>query len=136
MCLGGSDLRTLPRRRFASSNPEDLVTAPPLPGCGSARPMANRAADSVSPAAPQRLRNRRPLLAAVPEVVSGIGVADIFIATICSLVICEQAQTQELALALRTRKIVAPFRSAITADVKPVILLFNNTANGTSVHWL
>lgn len=71
----------------------------------------------------------------VPEVVSGIGVADIFTATICSLVICEP-KLKNSHWPCAQRKIVAPFRSAVTADVKPVILLFNNTANGTSVHWL
>jgi CBS domain containing-hemolysin-like protein len=75
-----------------------------------------------------------PLLAAgLPEsVVPGIGaVAGIFLATIFSMVIGELVPKNfALALPLATAKIVVPFQALFTAVFKPVILLFNNTANG------
>ncbi|WP_411731244.1 hemolysin family protein [Paeniglutamicibacter sp.] len=77
---------------------------------------------------------RGPLLGAgVPEaVVPGIGaVVGIFIATVFSMVIGELVPKNfALALPLATAKVVVPFQAAFTAVFKPVILLFNNTANG------
>jgi CBS domain containing-hemolysin-like protein len=76
---------------------------------------------------------RGPLLAAgIPEaVVPGIGaVAGIFIATIFSMVIGELVPKNfALALPLATAKVVVPFQTLFTSVFKPVILLFNNTAN-------
>lgn len=76
---------------------------------------------------------RSPLLAAgLPEtVVPGVGaVAGIFIATVFSMVIGELVPKNfALALPLATAKLVIPFQAAFTAVFKPVILLFNNTAN-------
>lgn len=75
-----------------------------------------------------------PLLAAgLPAaVVPGIGaVAGIFLATIFSMVIGELVPKNfALALPLATAKVVIPFQALFTAVFKPVILLFNNTANG------
>jgi CBS domain containing-hemolysin-like protein len=74
-----------------------------------------------------------PLLAVgLPSgVVPGIGaVAGIFIATVFSMVIGELVPKNfALALPLATAKIVVPFQTVFTAVFKPVILLFNNTAN-------
>lgn len=74
-----------------------------------------------------------PLTAAgLPEaVVPGIGaVAGIFLATIFSMVIGELVPKNfALALPLATAKVVIPFQALFTAVFKPVILLFNNTAN-------
>jgi CBS domain containing-hemolysin-like protein len=74
-----------------------------------------------------------PLLAAgLPEaIVPGIGaVAGIFIATVFSMVIGELVPKNfALALPLATAKLVVPFQAVFTAVFKPVILLFNNTAN-------
>jgi CBS domain containing-hemolysin-like protein len=76
---------------------------------------------------------RGPLLAAgLPDgVVPGIGaVAGIFIATVFSMVIGELVPKNfALALPLATAKLVVPFQAFFTAVFKPVILLFNNTAN-------
>jgi CBS domain containing-hemolysin-like protein len=75
-----------------------------------------------------------PLLAAgLPAaVMPGIGaVAGIFLATIFSMVIGELVPKNfALALPLATAKVVVPFQALFTAVFKPVILLFNNTANG------
>ena len=75
-----------------------------------------------------------PLTAAgLPEaVVPGIGaVTGIFLATIFSMVIGELVPKNfALALPLATAKVVIPFQALFTAVFKPVILLFNNTANG------
>jgi CBS domain containing-hemolysin-like protein len=74
-----------------------------------------------------------PLLAAgLPEaVVPGIGaVVGIFIATVFSMVIGELVPKNfALALPLATAKVVVPFQAAFTTVFKPVITLFNNTAN-------
>jgi CBS domain containing-hemolysin-like protein len=74
-----------------------------------------------------------PLLAAgLPEgLVPGIGaVVGIFIATIFSMVIGELVPKNfALALPLATAKVVVPFQAAFTTVFKPVITLFNNTAN-------
>jgi len=74
-----------------------------------------------------------PLLAAgIPEAaVPAIGaVTGIFIATIFSMVIGELVPKNfALALPLATAKLVVPFQALFTAVFKPVILLFNNTAN-------
>ena len=76
---------------------------------------------------------RGPLLSAgLPEsVVPGIGaVIGIFIATVFSMVIGELVPKNfALALPLATAKIVIPFQALFTAVFKPVIVLFNNTAN-------
>lgn len=76
---------------------------------------------------------REPLLAAgvSASFVPGIGaVVGIFLATIFSMVIGELVPKNfALALPLATAKIVIPFQAAFTAIFKPVILLFNNTAN-------
>lgn len=76
---------------------------------------------------------RGPLLAAgLPgAVVPGIGaVVGIFIATVFSMVIGELVPKNfALALPLATAKMVIPFQALFTAVFKPVILLFNNTAN-------
>ncbi|UKA51166.1 hemolysin family protein [Arthrobacter sp. FW305-123] len=77
---------------------------------------------------------RGPLLSfGLPEaVVPGIGaVAGIFLATIFSMVIGELVPKNfALALPLATAKVVVPFQTLFTTVFKPVILLFNNTANG------
>jgi CBS domain containing-hemolysin-like protein len=61
----------------------------------------------------------------------GVGaVVAIFIATIFSMVIGELVPKNfALALPLATAKVVVPFQALFTAVFKPVILLFNNTAN-------
>ncbi|MET1085935.1 MAG: hemolysin family protein [Arthrobacter sp.] len=71
--------------------------------------------------------------AGLPEsVVPGVGaVIGIFIATIFSMVIGELVPKNfALALPLATAKVVMPFQTLFTTVFKPVILLFNNTANG------
>ncbi|MEV8181063.1 hemolysin family protein [Specibacter sp. NPDC078692] len=77
---------------------------------------------------------RGPLLGAgVPEaIVPGIGaVIGIFIATVFSMIIGELVPKNfALALPLATAKVVIPFQALFTTVFKPVILLFNNTANG------
>ncbi|MGN7252869.1 hemolysin family protein [Arthrobacter sp. SAFR-014] len=74
-----------------------------------------------------------PLTAAgFPEgLVPGVGaVVAIFVATIFSMVIGELVPKNfALALPLATAKVVVPFQALFTAVFKPVILLFNNTAN-------
>ncbi|WP_066286711.1 hemolysin family protein [Arthrobacter sp. B6] len=76
---------------------------------------------------------RGPFLAAgLPEaVVPGVGaVVGIFIATVFSMVIGELVPKNfALALPLATAKVVIPFQALFTAVFKPIILLFNNTAN-------
>jgi len=76
---------------------------------------------------------RGPLLAVgVPQgIVPGVGaVVGIFIATIFSMVIGELVPKNfALALPLATAKVVVPFQTLFTTVFKPVILLFNNTAN-------
>lgn len=76
---------------------------------------------------------RGPLLdAGVPDsIVPGIGaVVGIFIATVFSMIIGELVPKNfALALPLATAKVVVPFQAAFTTVFKPVILLFNNTAN-------
>jgi CBS domain containing-hemolysin-like protein len=70
--------------------------------------------------------------AGIPEaVVPGVGaVIGIFIATVFSMVIGELVPKNfALALPLATAKVVVPFQAVFTAVFKPVILLFNNTAN-------
>ncbi|MDQ0862860.1 hemolysin family protein [Arthrobacter globiformis] len=67
-----------------------------------------------------------------PEgLVPGVGaVVAIFIATIFSMVIGELVPKNfALALPLATAKVVIPFQALFTTVFKPVILLFNNTAN-------
>ncbi|KUM33217.1 hemolysin family protein [Arthrobacter sp. EPSL27] len=74
-----------------------------------------------------------PLTAAgLPEsLVPGVGaVAGIFLATVFSMVIGELVPKNfALALPLATAKVVVPFQALFTTVFKPVILLFNNTAN-------
>jgi CBS domain containing-hemolysin-like protein len=74
-----------------------------------------------------------PLLGAgLPEgAVPAVGaVVGIFLATIFSMVIGELVPKNfALALPLATAKVVVPFQALFTAVFKPVILLFNNTAN-------
>ncbi|GAA1429574.1 hemolysin family protein [Microlunatus lacustris] len=68
----------------------------------------------------------------VPEsVVPVVGtVAGVAIATLLSMVIGELVPKNfALALPLRTARLVVPFQAAFTAVFKPLILLFNNTAN-------
>lgn len=76
---------------------------------------------------------RGPLLGAgLPETfVPGVGaVVGIFIATIFSMVVGELVPKNfALALPLATAKVVVPFQALFTAVFKPIILLFNNTAN-------
>jgi CBS domain containing-hemolysin-like protein len=76
---------------------------------------------------------RGPLLGAgIPEaIVPGIGaVVGIFIATVFSMIIGELVPKNfALALPLATARVVVPFQTVFTAVFKPVILLFNNTAN-------
>ncbi|HKU01729.1 MAG TPA: hemolysin family protein [Arthrobacter sp.] len=65
--------------------------------------------------------------ALVPAVGS---VAGIFLATVFSMVVGELVPKNfALALPLATAKVVVPFQALFTAVFKPVILLFNNTAN-------
>lgn len=77
---------------------------------------------------------RGPLTAAgLPDaLVPGVGaVVGIFAATVFSMVIGELVPKNfALALPLATAKIVVPFQALFTAVFRPVILLFNNTANG------
>jgi CBS domain containing-hemolysin-like protein len=74
-----------------------------------------------------------PLTAAgFPEgLVPGVGaVVAILVATVFSMVIGELVPKNfALALPLATAKVVIPFQALFTAVFKPVILLFNNTAN-------
>jgi CBS domain containing-hemolysin-like protein len=74
-----------------------------------------------------------PLTAAgLPEgLVPGVGsVVAIFTATIFSMVIGELVPKNfALALPLATAKVVVPFQALFTTVFKPIILLFNNTAN-------
>ncbi|MGX1160319.1 CBS domain containing-hemolysin-like protein [Arthrobacter sp. SLBN-100] len=76
---------------------------------------------------------RAPLQAAgLPEsLVPGVGaVVGIFTATVFSMVIGELVPKNfAMALPLATAKIVVPFQTVFTTVFKPVILLFNNTAN-------
>ncbi|WP_164205553.1 hemolysin family protein [[Micrococcus luteus] ATCC 49442] len=76
---------------------------------------------------------RGPLLGAgLPEgLVPGVGaVVGIFIATVFSMVVGELVPKNfALALPLATAKVVIPFQALFTAVFKPIILLFNNTAN-------
>ena len=76
---------------------------------------------------------RGPLLSAgLPEgIVPAVGaVVGIFLATIFSMVVGELVPKNfALALPLATAKVVIPFQALFTAVFKPVILLFNNTAN-------
>jgi CBS domain containing-hemolysin-like protein len=76
---------------------------------------------------------RGPMLnAGVPEAfVSGVGaVIGILIATLFSMVIGELVPKNfALALPLATARFVVPFQALFTSVFKPVILLFNNTAN-------
>ncbi|WP_018763378.1 hemolysin family protein [Arthrobacter sp. 135MFCol5.1] len=68
----------------------------------------------------------------VPDaVVPAVGsVAGIFLATVFSMVVGELVPKNfALALPLATAKVVVPFQALFTAVFKPVILLFNNTAN-------
>lgn len=63
--------------------------------------------------------------------VPGVGaVIGILLATIFSMIIGELVPKNfALALPLATAKVVVPFQAVFTAVFKPVILLFNNTAN-------
>ncbi|WP_104103096.1 hemolysin family protein [Arthrobacter sp. 08Y14] len=76
---------------------------------------------------------REPMLAVgIPEaVVGGAGaVIGIFLATVFSMIIGELVPKNfALALPLATAKVVIPFQTLFTTVFKPVILLFNNTAN-------
>jgi len=76
---------------------------------------------------------RDPLLAlGIPEAaVPGFGaVIGIVLATLFSMVIGELVPKNfALALPLATAKVVVPFQTVFTTVFKPVILLFNNTAN-------
>src|SRR6478736_3368549 len=63
--------------------------------------------------------------AVVPVVGAIVGVA---IATIFSMVLGELVP-KNLALPLRTARVVIPFQSLFTTVFKPLVLLFNNTAN-------
>ncbi|MHA7209944.1 hemolysin family protein [Arthrobacter sp. MDT1-65] len=76
---------------------------------------------------------REPLLGAgLPEgIVPGIGaVVGIFLATVFSMVIGELVPKNfALALPRQTARVVVPFQALFTTVLKPVILLFNNTAN-------
>lgn len=77
---------------------------------------------------------RDPLLAiGLPEgAVSPIGtVVAIVIATLFSMIVGELVPKNfALAVPLATAKLVTPFQRAFTAVFKPLIRLFNNTANG------
>lgn len=76
---------------------------------------------------------RQPMLSAgVPEAfVAGAGaVVGIFLATVFSMIIGELVPKNfALALPLATAKLVVPFQALFTTVFKPVIVLFNNTAN-------
>ncbi|AZZ54099.1 hemolysin family protein [Rathayibacter festucae] len=65
------------------------------------------------------------------EIVPGIGtVVGVLLATVFSMVIGELVPKNfALALPLRTAQVVVPFQILFTTVFKPVILLFNNTAN-------
>lgn len=76
---------------------------------------------------------REPLMAIglAEGLVPGVGaVIGILIATIFSMIIGELVPKNfALALPLATAKVVIPFQTLFTTVFKPVILLFNNTAN-------
>ena len=76
---------------------------------------------------------REPMLAlGIPGAfVGGAGaVIGIFLATVFSMIIGELVPKNfALALPLATAKVVIPFQTLFTTVFKPVILLFNNTAN-------
>lgn len=76
---------------------------------------------------------REPMLSlGLPEAfVGGAGaIIGIFLATVFSMIIGELVPKNfALALPLATAKVVVPFQAVFTAVFKPVILLFNNTAN-------
>ena len=76
---------------------------------------------------------REPMLSlGVPEAfVGGTGaVVGIFLATVFSMIIGELVPKNfALALPLATAKLVVPFQTLFTTVFKPVIVLFNNTAN-------
>ncbi|WAP50859.1 hemolysin family protein [Arthrobacter sp. ATA002] len=76
---------------------------------------------------------REPMLSlGIPEAfVGGAGaVIGIFLATVFSMIIGELVPKNfALALPLGTAKVVVPFQTVFTTVFKPVILLFNNTAN-------
>jgi CBS domain containing-hemolysin-like protein len=76
---------------------------------------------------------REPMLSlGLPEAfVGGAGaIIGIFLATVFSMIIGELVPKNfALALPLATAKVVVPFQTVFTAVFKPVILLFNNTAN-------
>jgi CBS domain containing-hemolysin-like protein len=77
---------------------------------------------------------REPLEAAgLPEgAITGVGaVVGVLLATLFSMIVGELVPKNfALAVPLATAKIVVPFQIAFTTVLKPLILLFNNTANG------
>ncbi|WP_423920000.1 hemolysin family protein [Frigoribacterium sp. 2-23] len=76
---------------------------------------------------------REPMIGlGIPEaIVPGVGaVVGIVLATLFSMVIGELVPKNfALALPLATAKLVVPFQALFTTVFKPIILLFNNTAN-------
>lgn len=86
---------------------------------------------TFEPAISAMLREPLMALGLSEGLVPGVGaVIGIFIATIFSMIIGELVPKNfALALPLATAKVVIPFQALFTTVFKPVILLFNNTAN-------
>lgn len=86
---------------------------------------------TFEPAISSLLADPLEALGLPPAVVPGIGaVIGVLLATIFSMVIGELVPKNfALALPLATARVVVPFQIAFTTLFKPVILVFNNTAN-------
>ena len=86
---------------------------------------------TFEPAISSMLSSPLTALGVPAAVVPGVGaVIGIFLATIFSMIIGELVPKNfALALPLATAKLVVPFQTVFTTVFKPVILLFNNTAN-------
>ncbi|MCC9144384.1 MULTISPECIES: hemolysin family protein [unclassified Arthrobacter] len=86
---------------------------------------------TFEPAISSLLRSPLTTLGLPEGMVPGIGaVAGIFLATIFSMIIGELVPKNfAMTLPLATAKLVVPFQTVFTTVFKPVILLFNNTAN-------
>lgn len=86
---------------------------------------------TLEPAISSLLREPLMALGLSESLVPGVGaVIGILIATVFSMIIGELVPKNfALALPLATAKIVIPFQALFTTVFKPVILLFNNTAN-------
>ncbi|GAA1878287.1 hemolysin family protein [Paeniglutamicibacter psychrophenolicus] len=86
---------------------------------------------TFEPAISSLLRGPMQSAGVAEALVPGIGtVVGVFLATVFSMVIGELVPKNfALAVPLATAKLVVPFQAVFTAVFKPVILLFNSTAN-------